>query len=384
MPLQIIRQDITKMQVDAIVNPTNKYLLPNGGGADAAIHHAAGPDLYAECRKIGRCSIGEAKVTSAYNLNAKIIIHTVGPIWYGGIFNEKKQLQSCYRNCFNEAKRYGCESIAVPLISSGTYRYPKDKVLKIAMSEISEFLLYNDMMIYLVVYDRQSYELSEKLTANIKKFIDDSYVLQHKVPRCAETQLNTPPTDSIKHEKSLALDTENKNPSTEYSKSPCMPHPAPEYSRCIPAQKPIYNETITNDISEPTSNEGYTYNSIDFEDFLKLDDSFSLTLLKLIDEKHMNEIYCYKKANVSKQTWYKIMNDKNYKPNKKTVISFAIALGLTLDETQTLLCSVGFILTKSSLFDVIIMYCITNKIYDIFEIDSILFKYDQETLFSKM
>ncbi len=362
MPLQIIRQDITKIKADAIVNPTNQHLLPDGG-IDAAIHLAAGPKLLEECKDIGHCAVGDAKVTSAYDLECKHIIHTVGPIWRGGVFREKIQLQSCYKACLNYASNLECESIAIPLISSGSFNYPKDKVLKTAIDIISEFLLESDMMIYLVVYDKTSFELSEKLFKDIEEYIDDSYV-SDRGP-ITYNRRNIRNSTVIKFSRD-----EDRHPEAVCMPAPQMSFPCYDLSNnyeSMSIEKSINNFDINNDITE----------------YLKLEDSFSLMLLKLIDAKGLDDIVCYKRANVSKQTWYKIINDKNYKPNKKTVISFCIALNLTLDETQKLLSSVGFILSKSNLFDVIIMYCITHNIYDVFEIDSILFKYDQETLFSK-
>lgn len=333
MPLQIIRQDITKIECDAIVNPTNEYLLP-GGSTDAAIHEAAGGELFDACQKVGCLNVGEVAITPGFNLPAKYVIHTVGPWWDGGNSGEREFLESCYKKSLLLAKENGCESIAFPLISSGTYEYPKDKVLKVAIDTIGEFLFENEMLVYLVVFDKKSYEISEKLFSGIKAYIDDAYFLEH--------------SDNFEDIDYALASLEEKCVAPMMSESACAPIP-----------------------------------KASLDDFIKLDESFSIKLLKLIDAKGMSDVECYKKANVSKQTWYKIMNEKFYKPNKKTVIAFAIALELTLAEAQNLLESVGFVLSNSSMFDVIIKYCIENKIYDVLEIDSVLFKYDQETLYSK-
>ena len=342
MPLQIIRQDITKMQVDAIVNPTNEYLFPTGG-TDLIIHKAAGPELLEECQKIGSCDVGTAEITPAFNLPCKFVVHTVGPVWKGGNKGENEHLISCYNECLSLAKEHNCESIAFPLISSGLYGYPKDKVLKIAMSTISTFLFDNEMTVYLCVFDKKAYELSEKLFSGIESYIDDNYVLRT--------------TDNYSE---TAYILQNRS----YDEPECC--------------KAMAMECVSD------SAVGTPAEKVSLDDFIKLDESFALKLIKLIDAKGINDVECYKKANVSKQTWHKLMTDKHYKPNKKTAISFAIALELSLDETQKLLSSVGFVLSDSSLFDVIIKYCLENEIYDVFEIDSVLFKYDQETLFSKM
>lgn len=350
MPLHIIRQDITKMQVDAIVNPSNRYLKPSGG-ADLAIHKAAGPELLEECRRLGGCDVGSAKITPAFNLQCKYVIHTAGPDWY----KEKEAeslLVSCYRSCLEIAREKGLESLAFPLISSGAYGYPKDKVLKVAMDTISTFLFENEMTVYLLVYDKKAYELSEKLFSDIESYIDDNY---------AERYCGRLSAGGFSRER--------------------RPYAHADYSRvlsdeCIyaPLDKELCESEICASVSAPR---------VSLDEFIKLDEGFAVKLVKLIDIKGMSDVECYKKANVSKQTWHKIMTDKHYKPNKKTAISFAVALELSLDEAQNLLASVGFILSDSSLFDVIIKYCLENGIYDVFEIDSALFKYDQETLFSK-
>lgn len=320
MPLQIIRQDITKIECDAIVNPSNEMLFPTGG-TDLAIHEAAGPELLRQCLVIGGCTTGEAVITPAFNLPCRYVIHTAGPVWEGGNSDEETLLAGCYNNCLKLAAENGCKSVAFPLISSGLYGFPKDLVLKKAIDTISNFLFGNEMLVYLVVFDKTSYELSEKLFSGIQTYIDDNYVLENYSDCCARTVM---------------------------------------YAMAAPCTK----------------------QSID--DYIRLDESFAEKLLKLIDAKGLDDVSCYKRANVSKQTWHKLMTDKNYKPNKKTAVSFAISLRLTLDETQNLLASVGFVLSDSSLSDIIIKYCLENSIYDVFEIDSVLFKYDQETLFSTL
>ena len=320
MPLQIIRQDITRIECDAIVNPSNEMLLPTGG-TDFSIHEAAGPGLLDCCLRIGGCPTGEAKITPAFGLPCRYVIHTAGPVWENGNSGEEEKLISCYNNCLLLAKENGCGAVAFPLISSGLYGFPKDKVLKTAISTISSFLFENEMLVYLVVFDKTSYELSEKLFSSIQTYIDDNYVIENYNDFCAKTVMC-----------SMA--------------APCATQ--------------------------------------SLDDYIVLDESFAEKLIKLIDAKGMDDVACYKRANVSKQTWHKLMTDKNYKPNKKTAVSFAIALELTLEETQNLLSSVGFVLSDSSLSDIIIKYCLENSIYDVFEIDSVLFKYDQETLFSTL
>lgn len=330
MPLYIIRQDITKIKCDAIVNAANNSLL-GGGGVDGAIHQAAGVELLKECKTLGGCDTGDAKITKGYNLPCKYVIHTVGPIWRGGQNGEKLLLESCYKKSLALAKENGCETVAFPLISSGVYGYPKNKALSVAAQTISEFLFDNEMTVYIVVFDKASYQISEELFDDVQEYIDDHYARRN-----ANTRLLSKSRKLIRQANADICYCER-----EY----LMPR------------------------------------GISLEDMLsEMDDNFAVTLLKLIDVKGITDVECYKKANVSKQTWYKIMNEKSYKPSKNTVIAFAIALELTLEETKHLLATVGFTLSKSSKFDIIIEYFLINGEYNIFTINEALFKFDQVCL----
>lgn len=342
MPLHIVKGDITKIECDAIVNAANSSLL-GGGGVDGAIHRVAGVMLLEECKTLGGCATGDAKITNGYNLPCKYVIHTVGPVWRGGKNDERRLLESCYKKSLELAKENCCETVAFPLVSTGAYGYPKEEGLSVAVETISKFLFDNEMTVYIAILDEASYEIDEELFNSVSEYIDDNYVEEYfpcdvfndvwyskdiHIPFCCEKRVIKPYCVDFIDEERLASDS---------------------------------SETLEDMLSE-------------------IDDDFAVTLLKIIDRKGVTEVSCYKKANVSKQTWYKIMNDKHYKPSKNTVIAFAIALELTLEETQSLLATVGFTLSKSNKFDVIIQYFLLKGEYDIFVINETLFKFDQVCL----
>ena len=340
MPLEIIRNDITQVHADAIVNAANRSLL-GGSGVDGAIHKAAGPELLAECRTLGGCKVGEAKITKGYRLPAKYVIHTVGPVWHGGEADEEKLLADCYRNSLALARQYELESIAFPLISSGAFGYPKDKALKVAIAEIGDFLLQHEMTVYLVVFDRASFALSEKLFASIAEYIDDNYIDLHPVG------------DRNRRELICMQEEVLEEASYEASLSAAyMPAPA----------APLKRKRKLADVVK------------------QLEETFSQMLLRLIDEKGMNDAETYKRANIDRKLFSKIRNDIYYKPSKPTVLSFAIALRLNLDETRDLLRKAGFALSRSSKFDIIVQYFIEEGNYNIFEINEALFAFEQSLL----
>ena len=345
MPLQIVRNDITKMKVDAIVNAANTSLL-GGGGVDGCIHRAAGPALLAECRTLGGCETGSAKLTGAGNLPCRYVIHAVGPRWSGGKRGEREKLASCYRTALALAQEKGCGSIAFPLISSGVYGYPKDQALQVAVETISAFVLEHDMMVYLVIFGRKDYQIGEKLFTDITSYIDDSYADAH--------------TDDVE-ERRRRLNLFRREPSEGVGHTVPLPKEEVLYDAGMampsPAAKPSLQEAIDG-----------------------IDESFSEMLLRKIDESGMTDAACYKKANIDRKLFSKIRGDRLYKPSKPTAIAFALALELSLDETADLLRKAGFALSPSSKFDIIIRYFIERGNYNVFEINEALFAFDQSLL----
>ena len=328
MPLEIVRNDITKMSVDAIVNAAKESLL-GGGGVDGCIHRAAGPELLQECRTLGGCRTGEAKITGAYRLPCKYVIHTVGPVWNGGEYGEREQLASCYRTSLALAKEHCCETVAFPLISSGIFGYPKDQALRVAVDTIGEFLLHNDMTVYIVIFSRTAYQISSKLFADIAEYVDDHYVDAH--------------TDSQRERLRRMSVLESRTLSADAAAAPMA----------VGGLDSLLAHLVA---------------------------GFSETLLKLIDRSGKKDAEVYKKANVDRKLFSKIRNNPDYKPSKATAIAFAIALELSLPETRDLIARAGYALSPSSKFDVIIEYFIMQRDYDIFKINEALFAFDQSLL----
>ena len=336
MPLEIVRNDITKMTVDAIVNAANESLL-GGGGVDGAIHYAAGPKLLAECKTLGGCKTGKSKITGGYNLPTKYVIHTVGPIYEDGKHGEKALLESCYRESLALAKEHNCETVAFPLISSGVYGYPKDQALKVAIDVISDFLLENEMKVYIVIFDKAAYKISEKLFSDIAEYIDDNYVDEHTDYRRECSRMNYP------------------------CQSVMIGSAQPEYLDLCECKAMSAEDDLDAKLKQ-------------------IDESFSQMLLRKIDEKGMTDAECYKKANIDRKLFSKIRSDVHYKPSKPTAIAFAISLELSLDETEDMLKKAGFALSHSNKFDIIIEYFISKGNYNIFEINEALFAFDQSLL----
>lgn len=343
MPFEIVRNDITNMRVDAIVNSANPRPVV-GLGTDSSIHEKAGPELLAARKKIGSIPVGRAAITPAFRLPAKYVIHTVGPVWDGGSYGEEALLRSCYDESLKLASAHDCQSVAFPLIATNNYGFPKDKALQIAISAFSEFLLEHEMRIYLVVFDRGAYRLSEKLVSSIASYIDDHYVeLWEEATYGGEEAYRQ---QSIRRRRDVSLF--RKSAVCEDAVS-YAPEPAP--------------------------------GAASLPDFLKQADAgFTETLLKLIDKTGKKDSEIYKKANLSKQHFSKIRNNPDYKPTKQTAIALALALELDLEQTKDLIGRAGYALSNSSKFDLIIRYFIEQKNYNVVEINIALYEFDQSLL----
>lgn len=348
MPFEIVRNDITKMCVDAIVNTANPRPVI-GLGTDSQIHDKAGPELLVARQKIGSIDAGCAAITPAFNLHAQYVIHTVGPVWDGGSYGEEQLLRNCYDNSLKLALEHNCESIAFPLISTGNYGFPKDKALQIAVAAFSNFLLEHEMQIYLVVFNRHAFQLSEKLFKSVASYIDQNYV----------------------DKKELEMYGVEAAEIRRIRRRRCQQADLDRMEVCEAGA--VFEADY---ISAPIATK-----ALSLEEALKAADiSFSEALLNLIDRSGKKDSEVYKKANISKQHFSKIKNNPHYKPSKATTLALAVALELSLEQTKELIGKAGFALTNSSKQDLIVKYFIEQGNYNIIEINIALYEFDQGLL----
>ena len=362
MPFQIIRNDITKVKADAIVNTANPKPVI-GSGTDTAIYKAAGEKLLlTERKKIGDIAPGQAVSTDAFHLDAKYVIHTVGPAWIDGDHGERNILHSCYRNSLEKAASLGCKSIAFPLIATGVYGFPKDEALQIALSEINKFLLSNDMKVILVVFDRKAFELTGKLVGDIEEYIDEHYAGELRKAEYGGKYGNRRRMEEERYlESTMILGNvdgafEEEEPEEVEDEAPVIYADGAGVSFPDVAGKRL-DEVLDN-----------------------AEDTFQQRLFKLIDESGMDDVTVYKKANIDRKVFSRIRCKEDYKPKKKTAVAFAIALQLDMPTMLDLLSRAEIAFSPSNKFDLIITYFITNKVYDIYEINAALFKYGQPIL----
>lgn len=328
MPFDIVRNDITNMQVDAIVNAASR--LPRvGAGVDSAIHKKAGPSLLAARKEIGYIRPGTAAITPGFGLGAEYVIHAATPTWIDGAHGEAEALRSAYDMSLALAAERGCDSIAFPLLASGNHGFPKQKALQVAVAAFSEFLMENEMQIYLVVFGKESLRLSEKLVHNVSCYIDENYVDAYEQ------------TLRPRYQMSRNLEMSDV----------CM--------ASMPCEE----------------------SSLSLDEYIKNKDAgFTETLLSLIKKKGLKNATVYKRANISKQHFSKLINDPNAKPSKQTAIALSLALELDLDATRDLIGRAGYALTNSSTFDLIIRYFIEHGQFNVIEINIALYEFDQSLL----
>ena len=341
MPFLMIRNDITKVAADAIVNPANRDLL-QGSGTSRAIYQAAGEqELTAACEAIGHCDLGRAVCTPAFGLPAKYIFHAVCPMWHGGGDGEAEQLAGAYRSALELAAAYHCESVAFPLLSSGNYGYPKEQAFRIAVDIITQYVMEHDLTVYLVLYDRDSLAVSRKLFTSVEEYIDDHYVAQNDESYRFDRRRREW-AEQRRLEEAAALPMLGAVPAPAAA--------APKAARSL--------ESLMDNLGE----------------------SFTTRLLRTIDERGLKDSTVYKQSNISRQHFSKIQCNRDYNPKKKTVLAFAVGLRLSEDETIDLLKSAGYAFSDGSKRDWIVRYCLEHKIYNINQVNAILFEWEQEQL----
>ena len=391
MPFQIIRNDITKVKADAIVNTANPEPAI-GRGTDSAVYKAAGERrLLAERKKIGNIAPGAAAYTRAFRLSAKYIIHTVGPAWNGGDQGEREILRACYTNSLALAAELKCGSIAFPLIATGVYGFPKDEALRIALDEINRFLLSHDMNVILVVLDRGSFELSARLSGDIEEYVDNHSAAAlcdaeygFKIPApTAERPKNTANYSPARRLKAAAM--RPLEPAEEdFDAAEELASAADQAVMCCAADAMPVAEAAPAAGAAPAFTQAAPAGSMSgksLDEVVKSSaDTFQERLLHLIDESGMTDVTVYKKANIDRKVFSRIRCKRDYKPKKKTAVAFAIALELDMPTMLDLLARAEIAFSPSSKFDLIITYFVTNKKYDIYEINSALFKYGQPLL----
>lgn len=362
MPFKIVRNDLTKMQVDVVVNTANakpRY----GNGIDFAIYQAAGEEQLLEARKkIGKMEEGEAAITSGFNLPAKYIIHAVSPLYRDGKSGEEDKLRACYQNSFRLALEKGCKSIAFPLIATGQFGYPKEEGMEIAVNEINHFLLYHEMMVFLVVFDEKSTNLAKRLQSEL-----DAYINEHYVEEKVQQEYKT-----LRFSKE-----ENKNALKDHS--PCTEWKVLEE---IDENSFDFEEFGECDFDFNESDEYcFGFDDLELDDsrlkerLTHISDTFQEYLFYLIKLKGITNPEVYTNALITKQTFSKIKKNPNYHPDKATALRLCIGARLSLDETKDLLARAGYALSPCDKMDIIFTFYIENKIYDMYALDISLEKY---------
>ncbi|MBO6041070.1 MAG: macro domain-containing protein, partial [Oscillospiraceae bacterium] len=347
MPFRIIRNDITKVQADAIVNTANPEPAV-GGGTDWDIHSAAGPALLEARKKIGKIAVGESRATPAYELPAKYVLHTVSPMWIDGTQHEQELLRQAYDAALMLADELGCASVAFPLMAAGTYGFPLELALSTAIHAFTDFLLEHEIEIDLVLFNADAFDLAGSLFTDVKSYVDENYVgareaEEYRIDRIPASE-NAPPESMLRESaRRLTLARRRKAYSSE------APHAAPR-------------------------EESEAREEASLEEILKRrDKTFSEYLLELLKKRSGRDSEVYKRAEVSKQLFSKILSNPDYQPTKSTAIQIAIGLELNVKQTQDLLGRAGYALTRSSRTDLVVQYYISRGIYSVSFINEALY-----------
>ncbi len=360
MPFQIIRNDITAMKADAIVNTANPKPLI-GRGVDSAIYHSAGREALLAARKqIGDIPPGQARHTEAFGLSARYIIHTVGPGLTMKADQKLTVLRSCYRESLQLAERLSCESVAFPLLATGYYAIVPEEGLNIALEEIGKFLLTHEMDITLVVFNDQAFEISRQRLGEIRAYIDE-----HDVTRIREAEQEVSPRKSwARRAKTghLPMATASPSPREESDRSPAL-YSAQSAPSCAPM--PLLQNAQAKSLEDMLASK---------------EASFQERLFELIEERGLDDVTVYKRANLDRKLFSSIRCKKAYKPKKKTAVALAIALHLDMPTMQDLLSRAELAVSPSNDFDLIISYFVAHENYDIYEINAALFEYGQPLL----
>lgn len=374
MAFNIVRDDLAHASTDAIVLPTDEQLSLSGGVSATLARKAGIARLGLTCRRIGSCPTGSAVSTPAFALPAKRLIFAVGPIWQTGSPAERELLRSAYEQALQLAAKNNCRSVALPLISAGTFGCPASVSLQIGIACIKDFLQQADLDITLYVFGSNAFLAAQDLMDNVAAFIDDHYV---------DEQLLFSPRREYRRAAPAAQPSE----SAYLQDAPCCSQVPPPPSAA--AERPTLSQrsfgplpSIPKKDRTPRHAHQPSFGQpADLQSMLDaLNEPFSVTLMQLIDERGLTDAEVYRRANMSRQLFSKIRSNPNYRPTKKTVLALCVALQLTMPETRDLLDRAGFSLTHASKFDVIVEYFISSGNYDIFDINQALFYYDQQLL----
>ena len=375
MPFKIVRNDITKMQVDAIVNTANTAPM-FFAGVDTAVYKAAGEkELLEERRKIGYLKEGDAAITKGCQLPAKYIIHAVSPQFTDGNHGEEELLRSCYKRSLELAKEYACKSIAFPLIATGGYGYPKEEGIRIALDEINAFLLKNDMLIYLVVFDTVSTQLGWKLYPALETYIDQYYVCDKLEEEyrdcCVESDLNVEKKQHAYVEILQTLRQKLSNPGKLRSEESPVNMPNQAAMQSSRKKEAAYNVEIDDlELCEEEYCDFLEENQSALKERMEhISDTFQQYLMYLIEAKQLSNAEVYKRAIISKQLFSKIKLNPEYHPDKATAMRLCIGARLNLDETKDLLARAGYALSPCDKRDIIFSFFIEHQVFDMIEID---------------